>query len=45
MTTVVDMLKPTEAAVVARVALRDVNRAIDEHILPECSSRLMTAGV
>jgi len=35
MTTVVDMLKPTEAAVVARVALRDVNRAIDEHILPE----------
>ncbi len=31
----VDMLKPTEAAVVARVALRDVNRAIDERILPE----------
>ncbi len=30
-----DMLKPTEAAVVASVALRDVNRAIDEHILPE----------
>jgi uncharacterized protein (DUF433 family) len=30
-----DMLKPTEAAVVARVALRDVNRAIDERILPE----------
>lgn len=30
-----DMLKPTEAAVVARVSLRDVNRAIDEHILPE----------
>ena len=30
-----DMLKLTEAAVVARVALRDVNRAIDEHILPE----------
>jgi uncharacterized protein (DUF433 family) len=28
------MLKPTEAAVVARIALRDVNRAIDEHILP-----------
>ena len=24
-----DMLKPTEAAVVARVTLRDVNRAID----------------
>jgi uncharacterized protein (DUF433 family) len=32
---VADMLKPTEAAVVARVALRDVNRVIDEHILPE----------
>ncbi len=30
-----DMLKPSEAAVVARVALRDVNRVIDEHILPE----------
>lgn len=30
-----DMLKPTEAAVVARVALRDVNRVIDERILPE----------
>jgi uncharacterized protein (DUF433 family) len=30
-----DMLKPTEAAVVARVALRDVNRVIDEHILPD----------
>jgi len=29
------MLKPTEAAVVARVALRDVNRVIDERILPE----------
>ena len=29
-----DMLKPSEAAVVARVALRDVNRVIDEHILP-----------
>ena len=29
-----DMLKPTEAAVVARVALRDVNRVIDERILP-----------
>ena len=26
--------KPTEAAVVAQVGLRDVNRAIDEHILP-----------
>jgi len=30
-----DMLKLTEAAVVACVALRDVNRVIDEHILPE----------
>lgn len=30
-----DMLKPSEAAVVARVAVRDVNRVIDEHILPE----------
>jgi uncharacterized protein (DUF433 family) len=30
-----DMLKPSEAAVVARVTLRDVNRAIDERILPE----------
>ena len=30
-----NMLKPTEAAVVARVALRDVNRVIDERILPE----------
>ena len=29
------MLKPTEAAVVARVTLRDVNRVIDERILPE----------
>ena len=30
-----DMLKPAEAAVVACVALRDVNRVIDERILPE----------
>jgi uncharacterized protein (DUF433 family) len=30
-----DMLRPAEAAVVARVALRDVNRAIDERILPD----------
>jgi len=29
------MLKTTEAAVVSRVALRDVNRVIDEGILPE----------
>ena len=30
-----DMLKLTEAAVVAHVALREVNRVIDERILPE----------
>ena len=30
-----EMLKTTEAAVVSRVALRDVNRMIDEGILPE----------
>lgn len=30
-----DMLKPTEAAVVACVALRDINRVIDERILPD----------
>nr|WP_217895240.1 DUF433 domain-containing protein [Sphingomonas sp. CDS-1] len=30
-----DMLKATEAAVVSRVSLRDVNRVIDERILPE----------
>jgi len=35
MSLAIDMLKPSEAAVVARVALRDVNRAIDERILPE----------
>src|ERR1700761_730046 len=35
MTSAADLLKPTEAAVVARVALRDVNRVIDERILPE----------
>ena len=29
-----EMLKATEAAVVARVSLRDVNRVIDERILP-----------
>jgi uncharacterized protein (DUF433 family) len=29
-----EQLKPTEAALVASVALRDINRAIDEHILP-----------
>jgi uncharacterized protein (DUF433 family) len=30
-----EMLRPAEAAVVARVGLRDVNRVIDEGILPE----------
>ena len=30
-----EMLRTTEAAVVSRVALRDVNRVIDEGILPE----------
>jgi uncharacterized protein (DUF433 family) len=35
MFTAAKMLKASEAAVVARVSLRDVNRVIDEHILPE----------
>ncbi|SDF32745.1 Uncharacterized conserved protein, DUF433 family [Bradyrhizobium brasilense] len=35
MTAAAELLKPTEAAVVARVNLRDVNRAIDEHILSD----------
>lgn len=35
MSTGAEMLKATEAAVVARVTLRDVNRVIDEHILPD----------
>ncbi|WP_192800829.1 DUF433 domain-containing protein [Brucella tritici] len=35
MPAVAEMLKASEAAVVSRVSLRDVNRAIDEHILPE----------
>jgi uncharacterized protein (DUF433 family) len=35
MDSVPEMLKPTEAAMVACVALRDVNRVIDERILPE----------
>jgi uncharacterized protein (DUF433 family) len=30
-----EMLKTTEAAVVSRVTLRDINRVIDERILPE----------
>lgn len=37
MLTGAEMLKTTEAAVVARVAVRDVNRVIDEGILPEGS--------
>ena len=35
MAAVAEMLKPSEAAVVSRVTLREVNRAIDEHILPD----------
>lgn len=35
MAAVAEMLKATEAAVVSRVSLRDVNRAIDERILPD----------
>lgn len=35
MPAVAEMLKASEAAVVARVSLRDVNRVIDEHILPD----------
>ncbi len=31
----IEMLTPTEVAVVSRVAVRDVNRIIDEKILPE----------
>lgn len=34
MATSADMLRPTEAAVVAGVDLRDINRVIDERILP-----------
>ncbi|MEQ1956186.1 DUF433 domain-containing protein [Mesorhizobium sp. CN2-181] len=35
MPAVAEMLKATEAAVVSRVSLRDVNRVIDERILPD----------
>lgn len=35
MPAVAEMLKATEAAVVSRVSLRDINRVIDERILPE----------
>ena len=30
-----EMLKPSEAAVVAHVDVKDINRAIDEHIVPD----------
>lgn len=35
MSTQVEMLTPSEVAVIAGVSLRDVHRIIDEHILPE----------
>jgi len=35
MTAVSELLTPSEAAVVAGVSVRDVNRVIDEHIVPE----------
>ncbi len=35
MPAVAEMLKVSEVAVVSRVSLRDVNRALDEHILPD----------
>ncbi|HUD92978.1 DUF433 domain-containing protein [Sphingobium sp.] len=35
MPAVAEMLKATEAAVVSRVSLRDINRVIDERILPD----------
>jgi len=35
MLAVAEMLRASEAAVVSRVSLRDVNRVIDEHILPD----------
>ena len=35
MPAVAEMLKASEAAVVSRVSLRDINRVIDEHILPD----------
>ncbi|WP_454685497.1 DUF433 domain-containing protein [Ancylobacter moscoviensis] len=49
MSAVAEMLKVTEAAVVSRVSARDVNRAIDEHILPDAfvssdNGRLILAG-
>ena len=38
------MLRPAEAAVVAQVTLRDVNRAIDERILPDAFFSLDRVG-
>lgn len=35
MSTAIEILTPTEAAVVSGVSVRDVHRVIDEHILPE----------
>ena len=35
MTTTLEVLTPTEAAIVSGVSVRDVNRIIDEKILPE----------
>ena len=35
MPAVAEMLKVSEVAVVSRVSLRDVNRALDERILPD----------
>lgn len=35
MLSAIDLLTPTEAALVADVSVRDINRAIDEKILPE----------
>lgn len=40
MTTATEPLKPTEAAVVARVHVRDVHRVIDERILPDAFYRV-----
>lgn len=39
MISISELLKPSEAAVVARVAVRDVNRVIDERILPDAFYR------
>ena len=35
MPAIAEMLKASEAAFVSRVSLRDINRVIDEHILPD----------